>query len=269
MRAFLYRAGRVFTCLLFIVLGGMSLASAQPDVIAPSGQWVTDRGDVLSSSEERALTTTLRDYADSTSTQIIIVTIPSLDGADIASYATELGQQWGVGQEDRDNGAVILLSRDDRRVFIATGFGLEGAVPDIVAGRIVRNIMIPAFREGNYYAGFSGAVDAVISAAAGEYEASEVAQRTSRSNDGVDAATVFILLIIGYFVVSGLRKGGRRGGPGGPRRRGRGRGMGPMIIWGGGGFGGGRGGFGGGGFGGGGFGGGGGSFGGGGAGGSW
>lgn len=255
---------------LFGILLGLlclvSAADAQPRVISPTGQWVTDRADVLSSSEERALTATLQAYEDSTSTQIVVVTIPTLDGADIASYATALGEEWGVGQKETDNGAVILLAREERRVFIATGFGLEGAVPDIIAGRIVRNIMIPAFREGDYYAGLSGAVDAIISAASGEYEAADVAEGSARDEGGVDAATLFVLLIIGYFVISSLRRRSGGGGSGGARRGRRG-GMGPIIIWGGGGRGGG--GFGGGGFGGGGFGGGGGSFGGGGAGGSW
>lgn len=254
---------RVVLLVLAGMLGAASLVSAQPAVIAPTGQWVTDRADILSASEEGALTAKVRGYADSTSTQIIIVTIPSLDGADVASYATELGQQWGVGQEEADNGIVILLSRDDRKVQIATGFGMEGAVPDVIAGRIVRNIMIPSFREGNYYAGLTGAVDAIIQAASGEYEADEVVQSSSRDDGGVDMATLFVLLIIGYFMISGLRKRGG-GGKGGKRHRRGQRGFGPMIIFGGGGFGGG-----GGGLGGGGFGGGGGGFGGGGAGGGW
>lgn len=260
-----------FACLLVClgVLWAAPFASAQPEVIPPTGLWVTDRADVLSSSEEQALAAKLEGYADTTSTQIVVVTIPSLEGGNIVRYAVQLGQQWGVGQEERDNGAVILLSEEDRRVFIATGFGLEGVVPDIIAGRIVRNIMVPAFRQGNYYQGLSGAVDAMIAAIGGRYEAVAV-DRASREDGGVNMATIFILMIIGYFFVSGFRRrGGDDDGGGGPRRVRRGAGMAPMIIWGGGGFGGrgGGGGFGGGGLGG--FGGGGGGFGGGGAGGGW
>lgn len=226
---------------------------------------------MLSSSEERMLSEKLSRYADTTSTQIVIVTLPDLEGVDPMFYAVELGRAWGVGQEEHDNGVVILISRDDRNIAIATGYGLEGAITDATASRIRREIMVPFFREGRFYDGLSGAVDALIAAARGEYTATP----TPRSSDdgGVDFATIFVLMIIIFFLISGSR-GGNRGKGGGRRHYHRRRtGFPPVIIWGGGGnwggggFGGG--GFGGGGFGGGGFGGGGGSFGGGGASGGW
>lgn len=243
------------------------IQAQQVRVIPPSGKWVTDQADVLSSAEEQALTQRLRFYADSTSTQIVIVTLPDLDGEAIAEYATALGQQWGVGQEGMDNGAVILVSRDDREVFIATGYGLEGAIPDVVAGRIVRNIIVPNFKQGRFYAGLSGAVDALTQAAAGEFTAEDDSSSSTSSEPTEDlVGLLFVIFIIVMFVVSSIRRGGG-GGRGGGRYHRR-PGIPPVIIWGSGGFGrGGGGGFGGGGFGG--FGGGGGGFGGGGAGGSW
>jgi uncharacterized protein len=222
---------------------------------------------MLSDAEESALSQKLAAYADTTSTQIIVVTLPSLEGAEIADYAVALGRTWGVGQQGQDNGVVILVSREDRDVFIATGYGIEGAIPDAVASRIVRNVIVPSFREGNFYAGISQAADHLISAARGEFTAEKVSspRRGERARDG---APVFILFIIAYFVISAIRHGKRGGGGDGGKPYRRSRGGLPLIIWGGGGgFGGGGGGFGGGGFGG--FGGGGGSFGGGGAGGSW
>lgn len=258
----MWRAMRLLLFAAGMVLAGATGAWAQPvEILPPSGQWVTDRADVLTASEEQALTTRLRAYADTTSTQIIVVTLPTLGGADIALYTTELGQQWGVGQQDTDNGAVILVARDDRDVFIATGYGLEGAIPDAVASRIVRNILVPNFRQNRFYAGLSSAADALMQAAAGEYTADAPPMAYEEEDSGDNATLIFILIIIAYFVVTGLRGGGRGGGG----RRYRSRGGPPVIIWGGGGSGG----FGGGGFGGGGFSGGGGGFGGGGAGGSW
>lgn len=249
-------------CLLWVAI--LPAVQAQTvEVIPPSGQWVTDQGDMLSASEEQALTQKLRTYSDTTSTQIIVVTLPDLGGADAGMYATELGEQWQVGQQGKDNGVVVLVSRDDRKVFIATGFGLEGAIPDAIAGRIIRNIITPNFRQGQFFKGLSDAVDALILAAAGEYTADEALRSYERSDDGgMDTATLFVLMIIIYFVITSIRSGG--GGKGGGRRYRSGGGP-PVIIWGGGGggFGGGGGGFGGG------FGGGGGGFGGGGAGGGW
>ena len=236
------------------------------DVIPSSGRWVTDQAGLLTPTEEEALTRNLRFYADSTSTQIVIVTLPDLGGSDIATYATELGQQWGVGQQGQDNGAVILVSRDDREVFIATGYGLEGVIPDVIASRIVREVLVPNFKQGRFYAGLDGAVDALILAATGEFTADQVPRSyTPPDDDGDIFGLLFVIFIIIMFVVSSI---GRRGGGGGGGRRYRRHGGPPVIIWGGGwGSGGG---FGGGGLGGGGCGGfGGGGFGGGGAGGSW
>lgn len=252
---------RVLYAILLLCVVALPAARAQTvEVIPPSGQWVTDRGDMLSASEEQALTQKLRSYADTTSTQMIIVTLPDLGGADISMYATELGQQWQVGQQDKDNGLVILVSRDDRKVFIATGFGLEGAIPDAIAGRIIRNIITPNFRQGRIFQGLSDAVDALMLAAAGEYTADEAESYERSDDDGTGTATLFVIMIIIYFVITSIRKGGGKGGG----RRYRSRGGPPVIIWGGGGgFGGGGGSFGGG------FGGGGGGFGGGGAGGGW
>ena len=251
--------------LLVAVLAPVAQAQ-RVDVIPSSEQWVTDQAGLLTPSEEDALSRTLRFYADSTSTQIVIVTLPDLRGNPIAAYATELGQQWGVGQQGQDNGAVILVSRDDREVFIATGYGLEGAIPDAVASRIVRDILVPNFKQGRFYTGLDVAVNALILAAAGEFTADESPLAYTDPEAGEDVfGLLFIIFIIIMFVVSSI---GRRGGGGGGRRY-RGHGGPPVILWGGGwGSGGGFGG--GGGLGGGGFGGfGGGGFGGGGAGGSW
>lgn len=245
----------------FTGMTGSAARAQGVDVISPSGQWVTDRADLLSSVEEQALTQRLRFYADTTSTQIVIVTLPDLGGEDIALYAAELGQQWGIGQQGQDNGVVILVSRDDRKVFIATGYGLEGAIPDAVASRIVREIVVPNFKQGRFYAGLAGAVEALIQAAAGEFTVERVPSSYRPVQEDNDLfGLLFVVFIIVAFILSSM---GRRGGGGGGRYHRR-RGGPPVILWGGGGFGSSGGGFGGG------FGGfGGGGFGGGGAGGSW
>ena len=263
---------------LLMLLGWMAIAlpaQAQRAGILPStGQLVNDNGDFLSPREEQRLTTMLTDYADSTSTQIVIVTLPSLNGWDAGEYATELGRAWGVGQQGQDNGVVILATREDRQLYIATGYGLEGAIPDVIAGRIIRNIMVPAFRNGDFYGGFVEAVDALVLAAEGEFEAIP----TSNQSDDVPSVSPLLIFFMLYILLMVIRSSGGGGKGGGRRyRRGGDNSALPWIVWGAmnqgshssGGSWGGGGGFGG--FsGGGGFGGfGGGSFGGGGAGGSW
>lgn len=252
---------RTFLVLLITLILVPQTFAQRFDIPSPTGRWVSDFGQMLSETERRSLEQKLSAYADSTSNQVIIVTVPNVGGSAISEYAVELGRQWRVGQQEYDNGLVILVSRDDRNVFIATGYGLEGAVPDALAGRIIRSVIVPNFRQGQYYAGLSEAVNIIIAAAAGEYEALP----DQDSDPGVDLVALFVMLIIIFFVINAIKSGG---GGGGRYRRSRHGGP-PIIIWGGGGFGGGGGGFSGGGFGGGGFSGGGGSFGGGGAGGSW
>lgn len=250
---------------LFLVLPAQTQAQGF-EVVKPTGAWVTDLGGMLSASEERWLSQRLDGYEDSTSTQIIIVTLPNLNGVPAGEYAVELGRQWAVGQQGQDNGVVILASRDDRKIFIATGYGLEGAIPDIIASRIIQNIMVPNFRRGDFYNGFSGAVDALIDAARGEFSGQPNNELPFDSED--IRFLIFIAVLLFFIFIN-------NSGSGGKKYRRRRRGDFPVILWGpsfGGGSGGFGGGFGGGGFGGGGFGGfggGGGSFGGGGAGGGW
>lgn len=256
--------------LILWLLAAVPVTLAQSvQVIPNTNDLVTDRGDLLTPTQERALRQKLLAYEDTTSTQIAVVTLPSLDGVPASMYATELGQQWGVGQRGQDNGAVLLVSRDDREVFIATGYGLEGAIPDAIASRIVRNILLPNFRQGDFYGGIDAGVDALVLAARGEFQATP--SRTPSGGGGGDFGLFgFILLIvIWYFLLKAMRKRPGGGpGEGGGRRHRRGPDLTPFIIWGSSGGSGGWGG--GGGFGGGGFGGfGGGGFGGGGAGGSW
>lgn len=250
-----------------LVAAGEARAQDIPPRPSLSEGLVIDRAGLLSRAEREALNQKLLAFDDTTSNQIVVVIVPSLGGADAQQFATELGEQWGVGQGGKDNGVVFLVSTEDREVFIATGYGLEGAIPDAVAGRIVRRVVVPNFRRGQFYGGIAEATSALMAAAEGEYEAEPDGPRGE--GDGVPLA---LLVIIAIIVIALISSGKDKGRGGGGRRVRRGRGLPPVIVfpggWGGGHGGGGWGG--GGGFGGGGFGGfGGGGFGGGGAGGSW
>lgn len=235
---------------------------------------VNDFTGTLSSGERGALEQKLVAYADSAGSQVAVVIVPTTDGVAPVDYATEILREWGVGRADIDDGVVLLVAVQDREVFITTGFGAEGALTDATAGRIVRSVLVPQFRQGNFFAGIDGATDAILAALSGEFEAPERRGPAAGGEGGISSALCCLLLVFLALVVLSSRtkppKGGSKGG--GRRRR-----SGPGIVvlpgfgggFGGGGFGGGSFG-GGGGFGGGGFGGFGGGFGGGGgAGGSW
>lgn len=228
---------------------------------------VNDFANILMPSEVSALEQKLEAYSDSTSTQIVIVTVPTVGDYAMVDYAVKLGREWGVGGKKFNNGIVILVSQNDHKVFIATGYGMEGSVPDAICNEIIDNVIIPNFKQQNYYEGLNEAVNYIMAAAAGEYKAPPKAK-----GNGGGGAIFFIIFILIILLIIFMSRGGGGGGGTMYSRRGSGLGfLGGMIagnILGGGFGGGGGGGFGGGG--GGGFGGfGGGGFGGGGAGGSW
>ncbi len=226
---------------------------------------VNDFTNTLTHDQKSALEAKLVAYDDSTSNQIVIVIVATTNDYAPVDYATKLGREWGVGNKKTNNGVVILVAKNDRAIFIAPGYGLEGAIPDITAKSIIDNEIKPNFRESDFYKGLDLGTTAIIKAAAGEYKAPVGYKKKGKGNGG--GGFIGILVILFIVIMLAGKGGGGRGGGMMSRRGFRGFGA-PMIFPGS--FGSGGGGFGGGSSGGGGFGGfGGGSFGGGGAGGNW
>ena len=246
-------------------------ATAQIDKVIPAKpnppKLVNDfTGSFITGPQREALENKLVAYNDSTSTQIVVVIVNSLEGYEANEFGVALGRKWGVGSKDFSNGIVILIStgggEGQRDAYITTGYGMEGAIPDVTANRIVDNELIPHLKNGNAYAGIDATLNAIFQAAAGEYKA------TPRKTSGKRPAIGLVMFIIAILILifGGGQKGGgtyvSRGGFGGWAA---GALLGSLMSGGRGDGGGGFGGGGGGGFGG--FGGG--SFGGGGAGGKW
>ncbi len=226
---------------------------------------VNDYARIFSESERQSLESKLQHYEDSTSSHIAVVTLESTGEYEIGAYAFELAENWGIGQEGKDNGVLILIASGDKKIFIATGYGMEAFIPDALANRIIDEVIRPNFRNQAYYQGVDQATDVMINLLSGNFKAMS-------SSQGIPIGLVIILIIIFIIIMTIISKrggGSNRGGGhfgrgttlGNPYRRGN--------TWTD--FSAGSGSFGGGSFGGGGgFGGfGGGSFGGGGAGGSW
>ncbi len=227
---------------------------------------VNDYTNTLTQDQQESLERKLVAFDDSTSTQIAVVIIASLDGYDVSQYNTALGRAWGVGGKEFNNGVILLVAKNDRKLNIATGYGVEGALPDITCKHIIDEVIVPNFKGQDYYRGIDEGTDAIIKAVQGEYKV----PRKKMPGGGSGIAVIVIIILILIFLAS--RGGGRNGGF--MSRRGYRSILGQMIInemlsggrgGGGGGWSGGGGSSGGGGFGG--FGGG--SFGGGGASGSW
>ncbi|NTD96891.1 TPM domain-containing protein [Agrobacterium tumefaciens] len=227
---------------------------------------VNDYANVISAEQKQMLENKLVAFNDSSSTQIAIAILKSVGDYDINEYAVELGRKWGVGQSGKNNGIMIVVAVGDRKISIQTGYGVEGALPDIYAKRIIDNDIKPNFKAGNYYAGLDAGTTSIIKYAKGEYK-NDGPQASSSKKGGIGSIAIVIFIVVIIIII--IRKGGGGGGSviGG-------RGASNALFWGmlfgSGGGRGGNSGWGGGSSGGGGFGGfGGGSFGGGGSSGSW
>lgn len=171
---------------------------------------------LLTSSQKNSLEQKLIRYADSTSSQIVVAIISTLNGDDITLVGAKWGQDWGIGQAKEDNGILILLAKDDREIDINTGYGMEYRLTDILAERIINRVIIPEFKKGDYYSGLDKGTDAIFDVLNGEFKATN----TSSNSNGFPFIVIvflFIMFIIFIIAISNNRrgKGGNNGGKGG------------------------------------------------------
>ena len=265
-------AGLVVALLAVVWLAAVAPALAQSGpTFPPLNGRVIDHGDLISDAKELELAARLETLERDTTDQVVVVTVADLQGYEIEEYGYQLGRAWGIGQDGKNNGVLLIVAPSERKVRIEVGYGLEPVLTDALSALIIQNEILPSFREGYFERGIEQGVDAIdrqLRLDPAEAQARAAAAERPRSEApigvGVVIAVIFILMILAMI-----------GGAGGRGRR-RPSGVGPILLWaaaevlsshvrgGGGGFGGG-----GSGGGSGGFGGGGGSFGGGGASGGW
>ena len=257
---------RIFLLFALLCLSATAHAQSFPQL---TGR-VVDNANLLDPAQEQVLTAKLQAIEDENGRQVVVATLPDLQGYDIADYGYQLGRTWGIGQKDENNGALLIVAPNERKVRIEVGYGLEGILTDAMSSIIIQRAILPRFKANDYPGGIAAGIDEIgkllalppeearAQAVAAEQQAEE---RQSSGNGFMLIFWLFILLFLVLPALIGSAFGGRK------YRRGRG----PVVIWGpglGGGWGG-SGGSGGSSWGGGGFSGGGGSFGGGGASGGW
>jgi uncharacterized protein len=254
---------RAFWCALLLALTPFS----SPAVLPPApADYVLDEAGALDPAQRALLAHELRQFERQTSNQLLVVVMPKVpDDYAMEDFTQRTAEAWGAGRKERDNGMVLFVFPESRQLRVEVGYGLEGAVPDALANRIINNDIVPSLRAGDLGGGIIRGADALMAAARGEYEGSgkTVAEENAAHGDPAASLVFWIILIIILIIVI-QRSHGRGGTVYTPRGR-------RDVFFPGGGFGGGGfggGGFGGG-FGGGGFSGGGGGFGGGGASGRW
>lgn len=207
--------GLLVSC--FLLLLPLSAAAQElPFDYQPTGM-VNDFAKIIPPQKEQRLEIKLRNYRDSTTTALVVATIPDLKGYNKQRVATYLFSQWDIWYKKRFNGVLILIAPKEQEVRIEVGYGLEGVITDIMAGRIIRRIIIPEFKQGDYYAGLDKATTAMISLASGMYEGN-LTQKTARES-GDWASFIIFMLFIAFVVYSSARRGGKGGGKHGKRRR--------------------------------------------------
>lgn len=175
--------------LVFLLLA--STAGAEPTFPELTGR-VVDQAGLLSAAEEDRLSQRLADEAQQSSNQVVVVTLKSLQGYDIADYGYRLGRHWGIGQKDKDNGALLIVAPEERKVRIEVGYGLEHALTDAISHNIIQAVITPQFKQGNFYQGISDGVDAMLAAIAGTYKA----QPTPGSGGAKGGGGNFLMFVV-------------------------------------------------------------------------
>ena len=189
----------VTICLIFIFWVSNLPALQVPPV---TGR-VNDTAGMLSAATRQQLEGVLEDLERTDSTQIVVLTIPSLGGEVLEEFSIKVAEQWKIGQKGLDNGAILLIAQNDRKLRIEVGYGLEGSLTDLMAGRIIRNVIVPQFRAGNFDQGVINGVQAMIKVVRGEYKASDRApggsqsQKNAPSGFGGLIAFVFFISMLG------------------------------------------------------------------------
>ncbi|WP_290433676.1 TPM domain-containing protein [Aeromonas caviae] len=184
---------------------------AAPDFPALTGR-VVDEANLMSRKQAHQLAQQLAVFEKRSGVQLVVVSIDTLAGDTIEEYGYQLGRHWGIGQKGKNNGVLLIIAQDERKVRIEVGYGLEGALPDAIAANIIQTRILPAFKRGDMVAGILAGSQGIMQALAGEYQPVD---NTSNA-DKQGGPWLFILVVIAMIVLHNLRGGG--GGPGGRRR---------------------------------------------------
>lgn len=216
----------LLSSILLATVFAVAVFGERIETLSPKGR-VSDFASQFSATELVALENFLQEVERKTTAEIAVVTVKNLDGGDINDYATRLFEHWGIGKKGKDNGALLIAAIEDRKVRIEVGYGLEGAIPDARAGRILDESVIPYFKNGQYGIGLTEGARALALLAAQEAgigltnslpEAPAAAKSSASSNDF--PVIIFFVIIVIFIIISSRRNrrfggGGWIGGPGG------------------------------------------------------
>ena len=200
--------------LIFLLFPGQEVQAQYDIPEKPELQTsVYDYVDLLNPIEEKSLEEKLIRYSDTTSTQIVVAIISTTKGENIMYLGAQWAHAWGIGQEKEDNGVFILLARDDRKIAINTGYGVEHLLTDAMSRRIIERDIIPYFKQNDYYGGLNRGSDAIFEVLSGEYQA----ERRQERSTGPPIGLIIFLVVLFIIFVLAISKGRKGGGGGGYR----------------------------------------------------
>lgn len=204
-----------FPVLAVLFLGA---APATATEVPRNDAWVTDLAGLLTPEQERSLEALMESYKAGSGQEIALLTVPDLGGEPLERYALDVAREWGIGSKENQEGALLLVAKNERKIRIEVGRGLEGRLTDSISGRIIRNVIAPAFKNGRFYEGLRGGIEAMHAAAGGDYAKIPDDRKRRRGS-----AVVGLLPLIFFFLF--LATAARNA-----RRRGRGGGILPWLI---------------------------------------
>lgn len=207
---------------LALVFFVICVAPSAADV-PPHDGWVTDLADMLDARTERDLEAFMESYQEGSGHDIALLTIPSLDGRTIEEFALEVGRTWKLGREGVNDAAILVVARDDRRMRIEVGRGLEGTLTDATVGRVIADVITPRFKAGDFAGGLVAGIEALHAAAGGDYAVLEERARSVGRRRQSGSIVGFIVMLVVVLVMRGAGGGGGGGG-----RRGGGNGW---LAW--------------------------------------
>jgi uncharacterized protein len=194
------RFGTVAAALLVLLALIPARPLAAADLQFPKlGERVVDEAGLLTAAERQSLIATLQAHEEATGHQVVVVTLRSLQGASIEDYGYQLGRAWGIGGKGKDNGVLLIVAPNERKVRIEVGYGLEGTLTDATSRVIIEKIMTPAFRSGQFGPGIVAGTGAILKVISGDESAEPLAKAPARAQD--TAATLSPLFLLGLFVV--------------------------------------------------------------------
>jgi len=194
--------------LLALSLGALAALGQELEIPANDG-WVTDKAGFLQPAEERALEALMESYRVGSGQEVALLTVPDLSGRSIEEFALGVARAWKIGDRETSSGALLVVARAERSLRIEVGRGLEGTLTDSIAGRIIRDVITPEFREGRFYSGMRLGIEAVHAALGGDY--GPLDRRSDAPPSGLPLVPLVVLVLIFVALVrrnAGLRRGG-------------------------------------------------------------